>query len=111
MNELIDLNDELEIERYELRERPGHLTSSENPWDSGNLAGKVSRRELMSILGAGILVYCLASDAGAQESGRGRRGGFGGGQGPREISAWLHIGEDGKVTVFTGKAEVGQNAR
>ena len=27
------------------------------------------------------------------------------------MSAWLHIGEDGIVTVYTGKVEVGQNAR
>ncbi len=31
--------------------------------------------------------------------------------GTREIDAWLHIGQDGKITVFTGKAEVGQNIR
>src|SRR5256884_214581 len=30
---------------------------------------------------------------------------------PKDIGAWLHIGEDGKVTVFTGKVEVGQNIR
>src|SRR5580700_3022633 len=30
---------------------------------------------------------------------------------PQEISAWLHVGEDGSVTVFTGKVEVGQNIR
>src|SRR5262249_49079011 len=30
---------------------------------------------------------------------------------PQEIGAWLHIGEDGAVTVYTGKAEVGQNIR
>src|SRR5204863_2671956 len=30
---------------------------------------------------------------------------------PTDIGAWLHIGEDGTVTVFTGKAEVGQNIR
>ena len=30
---------------------------------------------------------------------------------PREIDAWLHIGEDGAVTASTGKVEVGQNAR
>jgi isoquinoline 1-oxidoreductase len=30
---------------------------------------------------------------------------------PKDISAWLHIAEDGKVTVFTGKVEVGQNIR
>lgn len=28
-----------------------------------------------------------------------------------EVSAWLHIGEDGAVQVFTGKTEVGQNIR
>src|SRR5205823_6950992 len=31
--------------------------------------------------------------------------------GPKEIGAWLHIGEDGAITVYTGKVEVGQNAR
>src|SRR2546421_8879153 len=30
---------------------------------------------------------------------------------PRDINAWVHIGEDGGVTGFTGKAEIGQNAR
>ena len=30
---------------------------------------------------------------------------------PQEIDAWLHIAENGKVTVYTGKVEVGQNIR
>ena len=30
---------------------------------------------------------------------------------PKEIGAWLHIGEDSAVTVFTGKVEIGQNIR
>ena len=30
---------------------------------------------------------------------------------PEEITAWLHIGEDGTVTAFTGKVEIGQNIR
>src|SRR5438876_11866 len=30
---------------------------------------------------------------------------------PKDIGAWLHIGEDGNVIVFTGKVEVGQNIR
>ena len=30
---------------------------------------------------------------------------------PKEIDAWLHIGENGKVTVYTGKVEMGQNIR
>ncbi|MFB3825574.1 MAG: molybdopterin cofactor-binding domain-containing protein [Bryobacteraceae bacterium] len=30
---------------------------------------------------------------------------------PDRVSAYLHIGEDGRVTVFTGKVEIGQNIR
>jgi isoquinoline 1-oxidoreductase len=30
---------------------------------------------------------------------------------PSQIAAWLHIGEDGAITVYTGKAELGQNIR
>jgi nicotinate dehydrogenase subunit B len=30
---------------------------------------------------------------------------------PRELAAWLHIAADGAITVFTGKVEIGQNAR
>src|ERR1019366_4134409 len=29
----------------------------------------------------------------------------------KAIGAWLHIGENGAVTVYTGKVEVGQNIR
>src|SRR5664279_2405129 len=28
-----------------------------------------------------------------------------------QVGAWIHIGEDGSVTVYTGKVEVGQNIR
>ena len=30
---------------------------------------------------------------------------------PQDVGAWLHIGEDGVVTAYTGKVEVGQNSR
>ena len=30
---------------------------------------------------------------------------------PQEIGAWIHIGETGKITVYTGKVEIGQNIR
>jgi isoquinoline 1-oxidoreductase len=30
---------------------------------------------------------------------------------PDSVDAWIHIGEDGKITVYTGKVEVGQNIR
>jgi nicotinate dehydrogenase subunit B len=71
----------------------------------------VGRREFLKGLGGGILVLLwLTGDATGQESGAGGRR-RGGGEAPQEISAWLHIGEDGKVTAYTGKTEVGQNIR
>jgi isoquinoline 1-oxidoreductase len=57
------------------------------------------------------VVFCSWRDAdAAQQPAQGRRRG-GGVPAPREISAWLHIAEDGAVTVYTGKTEVGQNIR
>ncbi|MDB6108426.1 MAG: aldehyde oxidase and xanthine dehydrogenase, molybdopterin binding [Pedosphaera sp.] len=87
----------LEPERYELHAAPLYH------FDLG-------RREFFKVLGCGVVVLFLIDAVMAQESGGGRRGGRGG-QRPAEISAWLHIGEDGAVTVFTGKVEVGQNIR
>jgi nicotinate dehydrogenase subunit B len=55
-------------------------------------------------------VLLIADDADAQESGGGARRGMRE-QTPEQVSAWLHIGETGAVTAFTGKVEVGQNAR
>jgi nicotinate dehydrogenase subunit B len=68
------------------------------------------RREFFKFLGAGILVVSVLKPAVvAQESGGGRRRGSD--ALPTEIDAWLHIGEDDKITVYTGKAEMGQNIR
>ena len=70
----------------------------------------LDRREFFKFLGAGILVVSVLTPAvAAQESGgaRQRRGD----SLPKEIDAWLHIGENGKVTVYTGKVEMGQNIR
>jgi isoquinoline 1-oxidoreductase len=67
------------------------------------------RRDFFAVLGGGIVVF-LVDDADAQESGGGQRRGQNQAA-PEALSAWLHIGEDGRVTVFTGKVEVGQNAR
>src|SRR5271156_5187699 len=85
----------LEVERYELFARPVYKFDLE-------------RRDFFKLLGGGVvLLLAFPHPAPAQESGRG-----GSGQGlPQSISAWLHIGEDGIVTVFTGKTEVGQNIR
>ncbi len=67
-----------------------------------------SRREFLKRLGGGIII-CVAMGeflaAQAQEAGRGR--GFGRGL-PSDFNAFLRIGEDGRVTGFTGKIEMGQ---
>jgi isoquinoline 1-oxidoreductase len=88
----------LEPERYELHERPAYQFD-------------LDRRDFLKVLGGGILVCYLLESASAQPPGGGRRRGGGGQPVPRDVAAWLHIGEDGQITVYTGKAEVGQNIR
>jgi CO/xanthine dehydrogenase Mo-binding subunit len=85
---------DLEAERYELFAGPAYLF-------------EVARRDFFKLAGAGLVVAWAMPSALGQESGRQRRGDDLAG----DISAWLHIGEDGKVTVYTGKTEVGQNIR
>jgi isoquinoline 1-oxidoreductase len=60
------------------------------------------RRDFIKLLGGGIVVMFTfdGSDLFGQES-RGR--GY-----PTDLNAYLRIGEDGRVTVFTGKIEMGQ---
>jgi nicotinate dehydrogenase subunit B len=96
MNEKSFADVQLEPERYEL--------SAAAPYRFD-----LDRREFFKFLGAGLLVVSVLKPAVvAQESGGGRRRGD---SLPKEIDAWLHIGENGKVTVYTGKAEMGQNIR
>ena len=88
----------LEPERYEL-----HSPSS--------ILFETNRREFFKFFGAGIFVVCAAPTSSAsQESGAGRRRNREDNL-PQEIDAWLHIGEKGEITAFTGKGEVGQNIR
>src|SRR5208337_1007715 len=68
---------------------------------------QVDRRGFLKLLGSGLLVALAPSGAWTQESGRG----WGGHDLPKDIASWIHIDEDGKATVFTGKVEVGQNIR
>lgn len=70
-------------------------------------AFELDRREFLRLCTGGLLVCLTARGAAAQESGRR----FGGHSLPQNVSAWLHIGADGAVTVFTGKVEIGQNIR
>jgi nicotinate dehydrogenase subunit B len=69
----------------------------------------LDRREFFKFLGAGIVVFSVVkTTAAGQESGGAR---WRGDALPKEIDAWLHIGENGNVTVYTGKVEIGQNIR
>ncbi len=88
----------IEVERYELSALPFYQF-------------EMARRDFFKTLGGGLLIALTLGEAlGQQESGSG--GGRRGGRAlPQEISAWLHIGEDGAVTVYTGKVEVGQDIR
>ena len=87
-----------EPERYEFDAAPIHQF-------------ELARRDFFKILGAGIAVFVIAQDAlAAQETAPGSRS-FHNEELPKEITSWLHVGEDGTVTGFTGKAEMGQNIR
>ncbi len=67
---------------------------------------ELQRRDFFKLLGGGMVVLC-AGGVIAQESGARRDDD----ELPQAISAWLHIAEDGSVTVYTGKVEMGQNIR
>ena len=85
----------IEVERYEFDEAAPY-------------SFEVERRDFLRIVGGGIVVAATLPRLNAQESGRG------GAQGRTEeasLAAWLHIDEQGKVTVYTGKTEIGQNIR
>jgi nicotinate dehydrogenase subunit B len=89
----------IEPERYELSAEPTHH------WG-------LTRRDFFKLLGAGIAVFSVSARstaAATQETAPSRH--FHNEPLPTDITAWLHIGEDGTITAFTGKAEIGQNIR
>src|SRR5882724_2524184 len=91
--------DAIEAERYELFEGPGYKFHFD-------------RRDFIKAFGAGIIFVVPLGRALAQQRGLGESGRAGSGnQLPNDIGAWIHIDEDGGVTVFTGKVEMGQNIR
>ncbi|MEZ4828097.1 MAG: molybdopterin cofactor-binding domain-containing protein [Bacteroidia bacterium] len=72
-----------------------------------NKLPEISRRRFFKLLGAGAAVavilpgWMVSTDTESiNPTGD-----------PADLSSWIHIGENGKVTVFTGKVEVGQNIR
>lgn len=91
-----ELIEQIEPERYELFEAPHY-----------NFA--FDRRDFIKAFGLGIVFIVPVTRAIAQQRGESGRGGN---QSlPNDIGAWIHIDENGDVTVFTGKVEIGQNTR
>jgi len=88
------LDDGCEVERYELREAVPYRFQP-------------NRRQVVQLLGAGLVIAATARVASTQPP----RGGRGGGGRPERFSERFHIGRDGIVTVMTSKVEVGQGSR
>ena len=71
-----------------------------------DLPSEVSRRKFLKIFGGGIVVTVSANDLLALQEAPVRRR-FGRTL-PDDFNAFLRVGEDGRVTCFTGKIEMGQ---
>ena len=97
-----DAIDGLETERYELFETPSYRFDFD-------------RRFFIKAFGAGIVfIFPFSRTLLAQQDqlGQGESGRRGGNPSqPNDVGAWIHIDEDGGVTVYTGKVEMGQNIR
>ncbi len=86
-NDIFSQDTNCEPDRHELRESPRYHF-------------ELSRRDLFGIAGAGLLIS--ASQVAGQSPAAGREG---------TVAARLHIADDGRITVLTGKVEVGQGSR
>ncbi len=83
--------DFLAEEQYELREAPAYNFN-------------MNRRTFFSVLGSGLAIAFSATGSVASS--------WETMPAPEDqLNAWIHIGETGKVKIYTGKAEVGQNIR
>ena len=84
-----------EPERYEFSEAPAYTFA-------------LNRRDFLRFGTAGILV-CIAAPAIGQETAQGPR--MTPQPAPDHVDGWLHIDEQGRITAYTGKVEIGQNIR
>ena len=91
---------ELDVNELEMREAEQHDV------EPLRHLFEVNRRDLFKLLGAGLVVGVSSRAGLAQESGRSQSETI-----PQDLASWLHIAGDGKITVFTGKVEMGQNIR
>ena len=94
----LDLINEIEPDRFELFAKPLYDFAFD-------------RRDFIKAFGLGIIFIVPVTRAWAQQpQGEAGRGGFNQSP-PKDVGAWIHLDEGGRITVFTGKVEVGQNTR
>ncbi len=70
---------------------------------SGAKAVRVDRREFLKYAGGGITIAFTVGLPVAAPQGGSRSEGY-----PEDLNAYLRVGEDGRVSCFTGKIEMGQ---
>jgi isoquinoline 1-oxidoreductase len=99
-NNPLDHSEIIEFERYELFADPPYQFH-------------FSRRDFIKVFGGGIVLIVPLTKLLAQEERQSGESGRGGNaqRVPQEIGAWIHVNEDGLITAFTGKVELGQNIR
>ena len=86
----------LEPERYEFSEAPAYLF-------------RLERRQFLQITGGTLMVAALqARAAGQVPAGAPARADA---ASTDDVAAWVRVDAEGRVTVYTGKVEVGQNIR
>jgi nicotinate dehydrogenase subunit B len=68
----------------------------------------MDRRKFLQLTGGGLVVAFIFQDIFSDEK---KNLSDQTSADPANVDAWIHIGEDGKITVCTGKVEVGQNIR
>jgi nicotinate dehydrogenase subunit B len=74
------------------------------------ISTSISRRRFFKVLGSGLAVVLVFQDAFSLAP-AGKKLAVAEQIPTSQVGAWLHIGSEGTVTVFTGKVEVGQNIR
>jgi len=89
-------------------QHPFEPTRDELPVKS-NYHFDIDRRKFFKIAGGGLIVAFVVKDlvSFADISNPAEPSSIQAG----DVDAWIHIGKDGTVTVYTGKVEVGQNIR
>jgi isoquinoline 1-oxidoreductase len=94
------------MENQDLSKHPFEPTTNELPRRS-NYHFELGRRKFFQITGGGLIVAFVLKDLLSfdNETSSSELAPVAG------VESWIHIAEDGTVTVYTGKVEVGQNIR